>query len=769
MTPLQLRRGTVLLSLTIILLSGCTNTERGTKHTTWRTYGGSADQSKFFIQDQLTKENVAQLEPTWIYPTGDDRSYNMNPIIVDSVMYVFAKDNSIVALDATTGKELWIHARLNGIERRGLSYWESKDRSMRRLFFSVNNSLQAIDAFTGLSVTDFGKEGVVDLREDLGRDPLRIMRASSHTPGVIYDDLIIMGASPGEGYLSPPGFIRAYNVITGERVWTFRTIPQPGEFGYETWPEDAYKYIGGVNCWGEMSVDEELGIVYVPLGSATYDYYGADRIGANLFANCLVALDAKTGERIWHYQTVHHDLWDYDLSAAPQLITVNKEGKKIDAVAVASKQGFLFVFDRKTGEPVWPIEERPVPASNMPGEEAWPTQPFPAKVPPFNRQVVTEDDVSEIFLSEEEVAQWKERIAKAAKGLFTPPDTSETIAMPGAVGGANWGNTASWPDRGLVFVMSQDYPSFYQLRKGGGSFAPRGGSPDRVQSLEAIQRGRIAYIQNCQSCHGRDLTGTALGPSLAQVAGQLDLTLLTRNIQFGTGRMPAIPNVSEEMIPNILAFLKSESAAMTNQPSQEPMIAGPVVATGGAPAARDLISIRGGTDYPEGVNVPAERYFTGYGLGYSYVVKPPWTSIVAYDLNKGEIKWRRPLGEDPEAVAKGYRDTGVPHGSQRNGMVVTSSGIVFATVANGQIYAYDVDNGEILWRGQTEKGIGTFPSMYEWNGRVYLVVSASMPIESGWGSSESDAGSGDHGEVAEGAAEKAIGAYYVYALPDVGR
>ena len=364
----------ILLILTLSV--SCKPESSSDDHTTWTQYGGNPDQSKYFNATEITKENVNGMEVAWTYPVGDNGFYSFSPIIVDTTIYVLAKNYSLVAVNALTGKEIWIHANLFGLSRRGLNYWESKNKKDKRLVFTLNNTLQEIDAITGKSIKSFGDSGYVDMRVGLDRDPTSIRRMQAMMPGVIYDDLIIIGSAPGEGYFSPPGYIRAYNIVTGKLEWTFHTIPQPGEFGYDTWPKDAYKYVGGVNVWSEMSVDQERGIVFLPLGSPTYDYYGADRLGSNLYGNSLVALDARTGKRIWHYQTVHHDIWDYDLSSAPQLLTVNRDGKKIDAVAVATKHGFVFVFNRETGEPVFPIEEKPFPASEMPGEKSWPTQPI---------------------------------------------------------------------------------------------------------------------------------------------------------------------------------------------------------------------------------------------------------------------------------------------------------------------------------------------------------------------------------------------------------
>jgi quinoprotein glucose dehydrogenase len=746
--------------LMAILFTTCKNAD-DKQHRTWQGYGSGADQSKYVIQDQITKENVSQLEVVWSYPTNDERDYQCNPIIVDSVMYILAKDNSLVALHAGTGKEIWIHANLNGISRRGIAYWENADRTDRRILFTLRNSLQAIDAATGKTILTFGKDGAVDLRQNLGIDPETVGRIASHTPGTVYKNFIILGSAPGESYLSTPGHVRAYNVITGNLEWKFNTIPQPGEYGYDTWPPDAYKYIGGVNCWGEITIDEKSGIAYIPLGSPTYDYYGADRHGANLFANCLLALDAKTGKRIWHYQTVHHDLWDYDLTAAPQLIRVNHHGKNIDAVVIATKQGFMFAFDRTNGNPLWPIEERPVPASDMPDEKAWPTQPFPTILQPFNRQTVTENDISPIFLSSEELKKWKERVAKARKGLFTPPSTEETIAMPGAVGGANWGNTASNPDKGLVYVLTQDYPSFYKLEQKPPPIPARFAA--RFASQQAIAKGKTTYENFCLICHGKDLSGTGAAPSLLSLGPKLNEATLHEIVLQGVGRMPPVQHISDQEISNITAYLKEKSIGNTpGQNLAEVKITGPVVAAGGAPgelATRSAVAFTmGGNEYPSGVKIPANRYYTDYGLGYPFILNPPWSTITAYDMNTGKIQWSKPLGEDPQAVKKGFTKTGVPTGSQRNGIIVTSNGLLFSTVTNGKIYAYDASNGEILWTGETPLGIATMPSMYEVNGRVFLVVNATTPQTDGWNLTDEEK------EKMTKNAKKG-GAYYVYALP----
>jgi quinoprotein glucose dehydrogenase len=433
----------------------------------WRDYGGAEDSSQYSALQQINRSNVNKLEIAWIYPTGDNNKYFFNPIVVDGLMYVLAKNNSVIALDASTGKEVWVHqtdpeTRL--LTNRGINYWESRDRSDRRLLFASNNFLRAIDARTGMPILSFGSNGSIDLREGLGRDPKTLSLVQSTTPGRVFENLLILGSATNEGYGSAPGDIRAYDVRTGKLAWTFHTVPHPGEFGYDTWPKDAWKTVGGANSWSELSLDEKRGIVYIPTASPKYNFYGADRKGANLFGDCLLALDARTGKRLWHFQMVHHDIWDYDNPNAPKLLTVRHNGKLVDAVAQAGKEGFLWVFNRVTGEPLWPIEERKVPRSEMPGEEAWPTQPFPLKPPPFARQTFTEKDLSPFIEDAKERARFRDEILSARnEGLFTPPGLRNTIEMPGNNGGANWGGTAVDPTNGTLYVVSKDLPCMLKL------------------------------------------------------------------------------------------------------------------------------------------------------------------------------------------------------------------------------------------------------------------------------------------------------------------
>ena len=390
---------------------------------------------------QINRSNVSRLKIAWKYPTADGKEYLFNPIVVDNVMYVLAKDHSIVALDAATGKELWVHpTNVQGtlFPLRGINYWENADRSDRRLLFALNNLLQEIDARTGKSISQFGKDGVVDLRDGLGRDPQSLTLVQSTTPGRVFRNLIILGSATNEEYDSGPGDIRAYDVLSGQLVWSFHTVPHPGEPGYETWPKDAWKTVGGANDWSGMSLDESRGIVFVPTASPKYNFYGANRTGANLYGDCLLAINAQTGKLIWYFQMVHHDIWDYDNATPPQLLTVRHDGKMVDVVAQVGKEGFVWVFDRETGKPLWPIEERPVPHSDMPGEETWPTQPFPLKPPPFARQTFTAKDINPYMPAEERAHLLEEMQAARNQGMFTPPATQNTVEMPGNNGGANF-------------------------------------------------------------------------------------------------------------------------------------------------------------------------------------------------------------------------------------------------------------------------------------------------------------------------------------------
>jgi glucose dehydrogenase len=431
---------------------------------TWRDYGGGPHATQYTALDQINKSNVTRLEIAWRYPIGENKRFSFNPVIAGDRIFVMGAGNSIVALNASSGAPIWKWsppAGTTAITTRGINYWESKDGRDKRLILASNHILRAIDANTGKTIDSFQ----VDLRLGLDRDPKLLTVLQSLSPGKIFEDLIVVGSATNQGYGSAPGDIRAFDVRTGKLVWTFHTIPRPGEFGYDGWPKDAWKTVGGANVWSEMSIDEKRGILFAPTASAKYNFYGKDRSGHNLFADSLLAIDVRTGKRLWHYQMVHHDIWDYDDSTAPKLLTVNHNGRRIDAVAQVSKQGFVWVFDRVTGKPLWPIEERKVPQTDMPGETTWPTQPFPSKPAPFARQSFTVDDLSP-FLSPADRAKFRDQILSARnEGLFTPPAQRGAIQMPGNNGGANWGGAAVDPGKGLLVVVSKDLPCLLKLDK----------------------------------------------------------------------------------------------------------------------------------------------------------------------------------------------------------------------------------------------------------------------------------------------------------------
>ena len=628
---------------------------RPAPHTSWNDYGGGADSSQYSALRQINRANVSKLQVAWKYATGDGGGYLFNPIVVDGVMYVQAKGGSVVALDAATGKERWVYennppARVTS---RGMNYWESKDRTERRLLFSSSQFLQVIDANTGKGIPTFGESGRVDLRVGLDRDPSRI-NAQSNTPGKVFEDLLILGSATNQGYNSAPGDIRAFDVRSGKLVWTFHTVPRPGEFGYETWPPDAWKTVGGANAWGELTVDAPRGIVYVPTGSPKYNFYGANRLGANLFGDCLIALDARTGKRLWHYQMVHHDIWDYDNATAPKLLTVRHNGRMVDVVAQAGKTGFLYVFDRVTGQPLWPIEERPVPKSDMPGEQAWPTQPFPTAPPPFARQSFTEKDLSPYIDDPAEKARFLEDIRGARnEGLFTPPGLGNTVEMPGNNGGSNFGSAAADPEHGTVVVVSKDWPALLKLS------APDG----------ATEPGASGGIVRYESPFGFMITSSGLT-----------------------------------------------------------------------------------------------------------AIAPPWTSMTAYDLNAGTIKWKIPLGEVPELAAKGIADTGSHF--PKVGPVVTAGGLIFTGTRDKKIRAFDVDTGKLLWTFEVEAGVEGIPSVYEVNGKQYVVYCAAAPATShthppmysaGRGEGDQPAPTGRGGRGGRGGGGNIPGAYVAFALPDSDR
>ena len=663
-------------------------------YTTWSDYGGTPDSMQYSALAQINRGNVKRLEPAWFYPVpGEAVRLPFDPLVIDEVMYVAGAKNAVVALDAATGKELWTSTEQ--ATERGLTYWTNADRSDRRLIVTNNSGIREINTRSGELIRTFGRNGFVDMRT--GTD--RRLAGPPKGPGRVFEDLIIMGSNPGEGYGSSPGDIRAYNAITGALVWTFHTIPRPGEYGYDTWPRDAWKYAGGANTWGEITLDKKNGIVFVPTGSPTHDLYGADRAGANLFGNCLLALDARTGRRLWHFQAVHHDLWDYDLTAAPKLLTIRDPAdrdKTIDIVAQAGKTGFLYVFERLTGKPVWPIEERAVPTSDLPGEVSWPTQPFPTRPPAFARQTFTAEDVNP-FLPADERERLRQAVRDAAnEGLFTPSShLRHHIQFPGAWGGANWGSMAADPASGMLFVRSLEMPSYRRMALD----VPR---PPAVPQDAQARRGYTIYLQRCATCHGpgqMQMTSPAtLGPARFR-------TLLRE----GQDQMPAFPaaTLPADDVSALETYLTSLPvaddpnglAAFVRLPQNPTRYAGPEPRYAGPFSA----GWYGSTGYP--------------------TIAPPWTQLVAYDLNEGVIKWRVPDGDAPGLAAQGIMNTGTVR--PRNGPVVTAGGLVF--VANSQdrmLRAFETGTGAVIWSHELDANPEGIPAVYEVRGREYVAFAA---------------------------------------------
>ena len=682
------------LATCAMFFSACLSEEAG-PYTQWNRYEGEPGATSFSALDQIDRTNVGRLEIVWTYERVGAKG--INPLVVDTVMYVLGSDNTVVAIHAGSGIELWSHtsAAIGSVRHFGFNYWESNDRADRRLFFQKgNHSLLAVDALTGEPISSFGDHGRVDLREGLGVDPQLVNRATSPSPGAVFEDLLILGSYTGEGYVAAPGHIRAFDVRTGRQVWIFHTLPKPGEFGYDTWPEGRSDNAGGANAWGGMSVDEERGIVYAPLGSANYDFYGVDRPGENLFANSLLALDARTGERIWHYQTVHHDLWDYDLAATPVLLTVERDGKPVDIVAQATKTGMVFTFDRVTGEPLWPIEERPVPTSDMPGEQAWPTQPFPTKPEPFVPLTVSlEEDLNPYIVPAERDSIVRFVRNMHYEGLYTPPSTRPTLQAPGNRGGANWGSTAGDPRSGAFFVLSFNMPSVLHLLPIVSGETGTGASE--------FDEGQQIYQEHCQSCHGANLAGQPAGgiPSLADVTGRLSHVEFEDIVRNGRNLMPAWPHLDDGQLETLQLFLANPELALVRNGAIEQGELPPSEPLRYQSAWRHVLDSKG---------VPA--------------IGPPWFRLTAYDLNEGSIKWQIPIGDVPHLVAEGILNTGSA-APLRGGPAITAGNLVFQ-IAGDKLKAYDLESAAELWAGSLPAVGDGIPAVYEVDGRQYVVVAA---------------------------------------------
>lgn len=706
----------------------------------WPAYAGSKDGIRYSTNTQINTENVHQLQVAWKYSSNDkdtgNRSQNQcNPIVVEGVLYATSPRLKLLALDAATGKEKWVFdpawedtsskkdASALFKTSRGVMYWQDLTGKNKRILYAVGSKLYSIDVTSGKPVRSFGKNGYVELSDSLDREGQFNSFIAGTTPGVVYQDLLIIGTRLAESADAAPGHVRAYDVKTGERKWIFHTIPYPGEKGYETWPDkEAWKKLGGANSWAGMALDEKRGIVYIPTGSISGDFYGGIRKGQNLFGNSLIALEAATGKYLWYYQTIHHDLWDRDLAANPNLVTLNKNGKQIDAVAQITKHGYIFVFDRITGAPVFPVKETPVPRNALPGEEPWPTQPIPTLPEPFARQRFAPEDVSDLDTQTHREMMEKYNKVKYQEA-FTPPSKEGSWIFPGFDGGGEWGGAAVDPASGILYVNSSEMPwsmVMVDVPKLNGN-----------RSLKAS--GEAVYSKYCLSCHGPELKGNGTSyPSLLNLEKKYTEEPLRKVIDNGKNMMPSFKQIPEQEKGVLVSFLlKLESKEPANIP-KEP---------GGGeadhlPAKKSILD-----------EVPFTM--TGYNRfldrnGYPGI-KPPWGTLNAIDLNTGKLLWKVTLGEYDELKKKGIAPTGTEN---YGGPVVTKGGVIFiAATKDAKIRAFDKKNGKILWEAQLPVPGYATPSTYMINGKQYLVIAC--------GGGKIGSKSGDE--------------YIAFALPETGK
>ena len=649
------------------------------KQQDWPVYGGTPENSRYSSLAQINRENVKQLQVAWSFDSGETGGLQTSPIIVGGVLYAYTPSQKVIALNAATGALLWKFdpAAQGWQPDRGLAYWT--DGKEKRILAGVMNFVYALDAGTGKPIPTFGENGRIDLRKDLGRDPeTQIIALTS--PAVIYKDLLIVGGRVPETLPAPPGDIRAYNVRSGKLAWSFHTIPHPSEFGYETWPKDAWKYIGSANNWTGMTVDHKLGILYVPTGSAAFDFYGGNRLGDDLFANCLIALKADTGERIWHFQGVRHDIWDRDFPSPPTLVTVRRDGKEVDAVAQTTKQGFVYLFDRSNGQALFPIEYRKYPASDVPGEVTAVEQPLPTKPAPYARQRLTEDLLTN---RTPDAHRWAvEQFRKfRSDGQFVPMTVGkDTIVFPGFDGGAEWGGSALDPATGILYVNANEMAWTGALAENTGSESS----------------GRGLYQSQCSVCHRDDMAGSPPQfPALTGIANRMSQQEISHRISEGKGRMPAFTNLNQDQLFALVEYVMSGE----NKELQG-----------------------------SGATLADMKYrFTGYNRfvdqeGYP-AIAPPWGTLNAINLNTGEYAWKIPLGEYPELTAQGLKDTG---SMNYGGPIVTAGGLLFigATNFDRKFRAFDKSTGALLWETTLPFSGNDTPATYEVDGRQYVVIAA---------------------------------------------
>ncbi len=602
--------GILIAVATLTLAGAAQRSGQSAAYRSWSSYGGGPEQLRYSSLTQINRQNVATLEVAWTYDTGESGDLQTQPVVVGDLLYAYSPNQRVLALEAATGKPVWtFDAKLQGGRgpNRGVMYWGGDGTTPARVFAGVAEYLYALDAKTGAPIAEFGTSGRLDLRQDLGREE-KGQSVRLTTPGAIYKDLLIIGGRVNEGLPGSPGHIRAYDVRTGKLRWIFHTIPHPGEPGYETWSKDSWQYNGGANSWSGMSLDEQRGIVYAATGSAASDFYGANRVGDNLYANSLLALDAATGKRRWHFQLVRHDILDRDPPSPPNLVTVRHGGRTIQAVAQSTKQGYVFLFDRASGKPLFPIEYRKVPPSDVPGEIAAETQPLPTKPAPFSRQLLTKDLLT---TRTPEAHAWAvEQFGRMrSEGPFTPLRVGQTtLVFPGYDGGAEWGGQAFDPESALYYVNANDLAWTGLL------------APD-----DAGQSGKALYLRECAA------VSSGRSPGHAAAAAFVDRDWRP---QVSRGDRRGDP---EGIGPHAGVQQPAAVGAQRHRP---------VRVTG-----EDVP-----TDAPV-ITPTYEKYrFTGYPKfldpdGYP-AVAPPWGTLNAINLNTGEYAWKIPFGEYPELAEK---------------------------------------------------------------------------------------------------------------------
>ena len=643
-----------------------------------------------------------QLKVAWTYHTGDADSMTqiqVNPIIIDSTLYAVSPKLKLFALNAATGKEKWVFDPMNDstVKKqgnfgmnvcRGVTFY-SDNTDSQRIFYSANSQLYCIHAKTGIPVKSFGENGKIDLHADLGRDASKLYVAMT-SPGIIYKDMIIVGCRVSEEADAAPGFIRAYDVHSGNLRWIFHTIPQPGEFGYDSWDDkDAWKHIGGVNAWSGFSLDEKNGILFAPLGSASYDFYGGRRTGNNLFANCVLALDAATGKRIWHFQTVHHDVWDRDLPTAPVLVSLKKDGKTIDAIAQTTKSAFIFLFNRKTGESIYPIHETPVPnQSELAGEKLSSTQPVPSFPKPFARQILSEKDLNDLS-SDSSYADIKNRLAHYHTGnMFNPPSKEGTVIFPGFDGGAEWGGPAYDPLTGILYVNATEMPWILTM-------VDVKNKPEKGETN--LQAGTRIYNINCMNCHGPQREGSPNYPVLIGINKKYNQQQFEQIVSSGRRMMPAFKQLDKEEMNALASFILDDKKEqrqkfIARQKTKDIWYDLPYSSTG------------------------YNKFLTKEGYP---AVKPPWGTLSAIDLNTGNLLWKDTLGDYPALKAKGIHSGTENYG----GPVVTAGGLLFiAATSDAKIRAFNKRTGKLLWEADLPAAGFATPSVYQVNGKQYLVI-----------------------------------------------